>query len=445
MTLHEYAAALRKHWLVIVLLAALGAGAGWGASQLMPERFRAETSVMVIPARGDSTVELVQGSNYVQNLVQTYTLLARSPVVLQPVIDELELDETAARLAARTDVEAPLNTVVIEIGVTDATGAAAQETADAIAGQFTDAVAEVSPEGPDGQPAVRVAVIAPAREPLSPIAPNTRLNTVLGGGAGFVLGVLAALALRRFGTRLDSAEALQEAIGAVPVLGVVGRATQGGLVPALREHPSGRVSESARQTTAALKFVDMDRDRRVLLVSSSGAGEGKTSLSIGLALTLAEVGHRVLLVEADLRRPTIADATGLEGAVGLTSALVGDVTLAQAVQHWGHERLDVLTSGPKPPNPGQLLTSGRVRTLLEQARAAYEYVIVDTAPVLAVSDALWLAPAVDGAILVVRADRTRRDAVQRAIAALSGTPAPVLGAVLNGVALPRSPYDEPRG
>ncbi|MFP5251889.1 MAG: YveK family protein, partial [Actinomycetes bacterium] len=202
MTLHEYAAALRKHWLVIVLLAALGAGAGWGASQLMPERFRAETTVMIIPARGDSTTELVQGSNYVQSLVETYTVLARSPVVLEPVIEQMGLDETAARLAARTDVDAPLNTVVIEIGVSDASGERARDVADAIAVEFADAVAATSPEGADGEPAVRGSVIAPARTPLAAIAPNTRLNTVLGGGAGLVLGVLAALGLRLFGSRM---------------------------------------------------------------------------------------------------------------------------------------------------------------------------------------------------------------------------------------------------
>ncbi|WP_072313815.1 polysaccharide biosynthesis tyrosine autokinase [Agrococcus sp. Marseille-P2731] len=441
MTLHEYVTALLKHWLIIVVLGTLGAIAGYGASQLMDERFRAETTVMISPARGDSTSELVQGSNYVQGLVQTYAVLARSPIVLQPVIDDLGLEETAPRLAARTDVEAPLNTMVLEIGVTDATPEGARLAADAIAAEFTDAVADTSPEGVDGQPAVRVSVISPARAPLSAIAPNTRMNTVAGGGAGLALGVLAALALRRFGSRIGSVEELEEAVDA-PVLGSIGRAGGGGPIAALRQHPSGSIAESVRQTTAALKYVDMDDAHRVLIVSSAGAGEGKSSTSLGLALTLAEVGSRVLLVEADLRRPSIAHMTGVEGAVGLTTILVGDATLAEATQVWGSERLRVLPSGPKPPNPGQLLTSARMRSLLEAARAEYEYVIIDTPPVVSVSDALWLAPAADAALLVARADRTRRDVLRRAIVAFDGTPAPVLGVVLNGVALARSPYDE---
>ena len=163
MTLHEYVSALLKHWVAIVLLAALGAGAGYAASQFIPDRYRAETSVMIVPARGDSTSELVQGANYVQSLVETYAVLVRSPIVLEPVIENRGLQETAAQLAARMDVNAPLDTVVIEIGVSDASGETAAQVADAVAAEFADAVADSSPEGPDGQPAVRVSVIAPAR------------------------------------------------------------------------------------------------------------------------------------------------------------------------------------------------------------------------------------------------------------------------------------------
>lgn len=441
MTLHEYAMALLKHWLVIVVLALLGVGAGYGISQLMDERFRAETTVMIIPARGDNTSELVQGSSYVQSLVETYTVLTRSPVVLEPVIERLGLRESAAALASRMDVDAPLDTVVIEIGVSDATGADAAEAADAIAAEFAIAVADTSPRGADGEPAVRVSVIAPARIPTVPFAPNTRLNMMLGAGVGIVTGVLIALALRRFGGRVSDVEDLHDATAA-PVLGAIGRAGSQGVVVAIREHPSGRIAETVRQTAAALKFIDMDAEHQVLVVTSAAAGEGKSSTSLGLALTLAEVGSRVLLIEADLRRPSIAVQTGLEGAVGLTTVLVGDATLGDATQAWGHERLHVLPSGPKPPDPARLLTSNRLRSLFELARSSYDLIIVDSPPVLAVSDALWLAAVSDASILVVRAEKSRRDRIRKALAAMDGTPAPVLGIVLNNAALPKSPYDD---
>lgn len=439
MTLHDYVKALTKHWLVIVLLIFLGAGAGYGFSQLLDERFRSETTVMISPARGDSAAELVQGSSYVQSLVDTYAVLARSPVVLQPVIDELGLTESTTQLAARTDVNAPLDTVVIQIGVTDASPESAAEIADAIATEFALAVAATSPEDADGDAAVRVSVIAPARLPVAAVSPNTRLNTLVGGGIGGGLGVLAALALRRFGSRISTAADVQDGVD-LPVLGSVGKAGGKGLVAALRENPSGRVAESVRQAAAALKFVDMDQERRVLMVTSAAAGEGKSAIATGLALTLADVGHRVLLIEADLRRPSISTTTGLNASVGLTSVLVGDAQLGEATQLWGNERLHVLTSGPLPPDPGHLLTSDRMRGLVAQARKEYEYVVIDATPSLAVSDALWIAPSIDGTILVVRADRSKRDQIRRAAAALAASPAPTIGVVLNGVTLERSPY-----
>lgn len=449
MTLHDYLTALRKHWIVVVLLAAIGAAAGFGYSQFLPDQYRAQASVIVIPVRGDNTSELVQGSNYVQNLVQTYTVLATSPAVLDPVIEELELDETPTRLANRVDVSAPLNTVVIEIGVTDASPEGAQETADAIASQLAVAVGEFSPTGSDNRPAVRIETIAPAQLPRNPVAPNTRMNTVIGGAAGLACGVVAALLMRRFGSRLGSRADIAEATEQ-PLLGEVLEAPGGReLASTILARPDSRVAESLRQLAASLKFLEVDDQRRVILMTSAASSEGKSSVSLALALTLAEVGHRVLYLEADLRRPTAARYTQLEGSVGLTTVLIGDSTLEDAVQEWGHPNLRVLTSGVLPPNPGELVASGQLHAIIRQAREDYEYVIVDTAPVLSVSDALWLAPEVDSVLFVVRAGSTKPESLQAALTALGSTHQSHLGIVLNGVRKSdKSPYyaqDDRRG
>lgn len=441
MTLHDYLTALRKHWIVVVLLAAIGAAAGFGYSQFLPDQYRAQASVIVIPVRGDNTSELVQGSNYVQNLVQTYTVLATSPAVLDPVIEELEIDETPTRLANRVDVSAPLNTVVIEIGVTDATPDGAQSTADAIAAELAVAVGEFSPTGSDDRPAVRIDTIAPAQLPRNPVAPNTRMNTVIGGAVGLACGVVTALLLRRFGSRLTSRTDIAEATEQ-PLLGEVLEAPGGReLASTILARPDSRVAESLRQLAASLKFLEVDDQRRVILMTSAASSEGKSSVSLALALTLAEVGHRVLYLEADLRRPTAARYTQLEGSVGLTTVLIGDSTLEDAVQEWGHPNLRVLTSGVLPPNPGELVASGQLHAIIRQAREDYEYVIVDTAPVLSVSDALWLAPEVDSVLFVVRAGATKRESLQSALTALGSTHQSHLGIVLNGVRKSdKSPY-----
>ena len=441
MTLHDYAMALRKHWLIIIVLAVLGGGAAFAYSQVLPEQYRSESSVVVIPVRGDNTTELVQGSNYVQNLVQTYTVLATSPVVLNAVIQDLGLDETANRLARRVTAEAPLNTVIINISVTDSSPKGAQRTANAIASELAKTVGRLSPQGTDDQPAVRVETIAPAPLVSIPIAPNTRLNMALGALGGLAVGVAYALVRRRFGSRMQSAADVMDVTN-LPVLGEVFSTADGRSVAAnVRSNPDGRVAESLRQVAAGFKFVDVDGDRKVLMVTSGSPGEGKSSVSLSLALTLAEAGHSVLYLEADLRRASAESFTQLEGSVGLTTVLVGDTTLAEAAQKWGIEGLHVLTSGTLPPNPGQLLSSGRLSDVIGEARESYDFVIVDTAPVLSVSDTLWLSPIVDGVLLVIRMNKTKRDELRKSIAALESTRVAILGAVLND-AKPdsKSPY-----
>ncbi|WP_017204647.1 polysaccharide biosynthesis tyrosine autokinase [Microbacterium algeriense] len=441
MTLQDYFQSLRSHWVVIIVLMLLGGGAAYGYSQLVDPEYRAEAQVMVIPTRGESTSELLQGSNYVQSLVQTYTLLVVSPTVLDPVIEEVGLDETPNRLARRVDVNVPLNTVVIEIGVTDTSGESAQETANAIASELAVAVGNVSPLGADEKPAVRIETISPARTPTVPISPNTRNNVALGVAAGLVAGVVFAILRRRFATRVATAGALEE-ITEVPLLGEIPEAADNQtLARIIRAQPDGRVAEAMRQVSASLKFVDVDKNRRVILVTSCSAQEGKSSVGLGLALTLAEGGRSVLFIEADLRRPSTARYTQLEGSVGLTTVLIGDIELDEAVQQWGRPGLDILTAGAQPPNPGQLLSSGELHRVVDEAREKYDYVILDTAPVLSVSDALWLSTMADGTLFVVRANRTKGTDLARALSSLESTRTPVVGIVLNGVrGAAKNPY-----
>lgn len=433
MTLQDYIDALRRQWIVIVALTIIGAGAAFGYSRTLPPEYSSTAAVMVIPQRGDSTNELVQGSSYVQSLVQTYAVLASSPLVLTPVIDDLELDETATQLAKRVSVVNTLNTVVIEISVTDTDKERAQETAAAITDSLIGAVAEVSPSDAEGAPAVRLETIAPAREPQAPIGPNTRLFAIIGAAIGFGLSVAYALFRRVLGTRISERSDIA-AVTDAPVIGeiVAWRRTYTILSTMLRSRDS-RSAESFRALAANLKYVAVDRDLQVVMMTSSAPHEGKSSVSIGLAAALAESNHDVLLIDADLRRSSVATALQLEGAVGVTSILVGDVTFDEAVQHSEAMNIDIIAGGATAPNPGQLITSHRLRELVAEARERYEYVIVDSAPALVVSDALWLADLSDGVLVVARSGRTRRKQISAVLSTLKSTKKDVVGIVLNAV------------
>jgi len=444
MTLQDYLEALRRQWIVIVALTVIGAGAAFGYARTLPPEYSSTAAVMVIPQRGDSTNELVQGSSYVQSLVQTYAVLASSPLVLTPVIDELDLDETATQLAKRVSVVNTLNTVVIEISVTDEDPERAQETAAAITDSLISAVAEVSPSDAENNPAVRLETIAPARMPQAPIGPNTRLYAMIGAAIGLALSVAYALFRRALGTRV-SERADISAVTDAPVLGeiVAWRRNYTILSTMLRSRDS-RSAESFRALAANLKYVAVDRDLQVVMMTSSAPHEGKSSVSIGLAAALAESGHGVVVIDADLRRSSVATQLQLEGAVGVTSILVGDATFDEAVQHSESMNFDIIAGGSPAPNPGQLITSHRLRDIVEEARSRYEYVIVDSAPALVVSDALRLADLADGVLVVARSGRTRRKQIAAVLATLKSTHKDVVGIVLNAVKRnERGPYYVP--
>ncbi|MCR2814120.1 polysaccharide biosynthesis tyrosine autokinase [Microbacterium sp. zg.Y1090] len=431
MTAVDYFRSLRRRWVVIVVLTVLGGLAGFAYASTQTETFRAQAAVVVIPTRGDSTMELVQGSNYVQGLVQTYAVVATSPAVLGPVIEELELDTTPRALAGRITVDSPLDTTVLEIAATGADPEMTANIANAVADQLADAVEDLAPQTQTSGPAVRVETISEAVAPRAPIAPNTRLIAIAGALAGFVLGVVYAVLRQLLATRLTSREDVA-AVTDMPILGEVSAAGGTSLPAAVRDSAVSAAAESVRGIAAGLRFANIDGDAKVILITSAVSGEGKSSIALATALILAEQGQRTLLIDADLRRGSIATLTGLEGGVGVTTVLLGDATEDEALHQWGSPSLRIMTSGTIPPNPGQLLASDHLRDLISAARERFDVVIVDSPPVLAVSDPMWLAPIVDGIVVIARYRYTKRDELVRALGELESTRARVFGLVLNG-------------
>ncbi len=443
MTLHDYFSALRKRWALLLILTIVGAGVGYGYGTLQTDTFRAQASVVIVPARGDTTSELVQGSNYVQGLVATYTVVATSPIVLDRVIASLGLDTTSRDLARIVSVSSPLDTTVLQIAVTGADPRKITLIANAVATELAAAVENLAPQTTSSAPAVRVEPISPASEPNAPIAPNTRLLALMGALIGLLLAAVTAVLRQMLTTRIVSRADVGE-VTDIAVLGQIPANTTGSPLPiAVRDTNSGSLAEAIRAVAASLRFANVDGAAKVVLVTSPEAGDGKSSVALALAMIAAEQDQRVLLIDADLRRGTVAELTGLESAVGLTTVLLGDVTVADATEVWGSSGLRVLTNGATPPNPGQLLASGHLRQLLAEVREEFDLIVVDSPPVLAVSDALWLAPAVEGIIVVARSRRTKREALGRTLAELEATRTRTMGIVLNDVKrIASSPYYE---
>lgn len=197
--------------------------------------------------------------------------------------------------------------------------------------------------------------------------------------------------------------------------------------------PSSPVSEQYRTIRTNIQFASsVDRKLQTLVVTSSGPSEGKSTTSANLAVVFAKSGQRVLLVDADMRKPTVFKTFQLTNEVGLSTVLSTGKNVGGAAQQTSVENLSVLTSGPKPPNPSELLGSMRMDQVINEARNLYDIVIFDMPPVVAVTDAQIMASKVDGTLLVIRENVTKKESVTKAKELLHLVNARVLGVVYNG-------------
>ncbi|AZB44669.1 polysaccharide biosynthesis tyrosine autokinase [Bacillus sp. FJAT-42376] len=205
--------------------------------------------------------------------------------------------------------------------------------------------------------------------------------------------------------------------------------------------PKSTIAEEYRTIRTNIQFSSIEKDIRTAIVTSSGPEEGKSTTIANLAIVFAQQGKKVLLVDADLRRPTMHLTFSLDNRTGVTNVLTRQATLQQGVRHTEQENLDVLPSGPIPPNPSELLASKMMKTVLEEALTIYDLILFDTPPVLAVTDAQVLANLVDGAILVTDRGKTQIEHAKKAKEQLQNAQAKLLGVILNNKKRNKSKYE----
>jgi non-specific protein-tyrosine kinase len=279
-------------------------------------------------------------------------------------------------------------------------------------------------------------IVRAARVPESPATPKPVRNSLAALGLGLVVGSMAAFVRENFDDSVRSKKQLNQAVG-LPVLGLIPAVAGGGsdlgssakLVSG--DSPAG---EAFRTLRTSLQLLGVDRPIGSLQITSPLAGEGKTSIVSGLGIMLAATGQRVVLVDSDLRRPRLHAVFGFANDVGLTSAFVGDVEISAAVRQVpGEQSLFLLPSGPVPTNPSELLSSKRMAELLFALQGEFDMIVVDSAPVLPVTDATLLAAWVEATLLVARADITTERQLAEAVEQLQRVEANLIGTVLNGV------------
>ncbi|PUB27777.1 capsular exopolysaccharide synthesis family protein [Promicromonospora sp. AC04] len=434
MEANEYLNVLRKRWVTVVATVVAAVIAAVVILLTMTPMYRASSQVYVAVGGGTSLNEMIEGNNFTVRKVKSYAELITSPRVLEPVIESLGLDDSVTSLAGRVQAEQPAETVLITITVADSSPDLAARTADGIAESLAVVVPELERSAGDTAASVTISTVRDATVPSRPVSPNTAVVLTLGLFLGAFLGVGLAFLREMLDTKIRSQSDVQKLTDA-SVIGVINFDEDVAEHPLIvQESPHAPRAEAFRRLRTNLQFLEVGGGPRVFVITSALPGEGKSTTSINLAITLADAGSRVLLIDADLRRPSVSGYLGLEGSVGLTTVLIGRVRHEDAIQPWGTSNLHVLPSGQVPPNPSELLGSQSMAALLAELADAYDVVIADTAPLLPVTDGAILAKMTGGAVVVVGAGITHRPQLTEALGALDTVGARVLGVVVNRVA-----------
>jgi succinoglycan biosynthesis transport protein ExoP len=432
--LADYLEILRRRWLIVVIIALTALALASAVTLVMPKKYTATTRLFIAVAGGESVTDLAQGSNFAEKQMSSYAEVATSPRVLGPVIQQLGLPTTPKELSESVEATVPVNTVILEISVTDLEPARAAQIANAVGRALANAASELSPAKQDGTKTVVATTFAEAEVPDKPSSPKILQNLGLGLTMGLLLGLGVAVLRHVLDTKVRNENDVR-ALTESPILGVVAYDQEVSSHPViLRDQPLAAPSEAIRRLRTNLQFIDIANRPKSIVISSSIPGEGKSTIAINLAVSLADSGSRVILVDADLRRPSVAEYLGIEGGVGLTTVLIGRAEVDDVVQPLGKTSLDLLPAGQIPPNPSELLGSVAMADLLEQLSGSYDMVLLDSPPLLPVTDAVVLSNLAGGALVVVGADRIHRPQLQQSLESLETAGAHLFGIVMNKIA-----------
>jgi succinoglycan biosynthesis transport protein ExoP len=431
--LKDYIRVIRKRWQIIVAVMLVVLAGAALATALSPKSYEATTRLFVSTSGGGDSSALLSGSNFTQQRVKSYADVITTPNVLNPVISTLKLNTTAAKLGSQITATVPLDTVLIEVAVQDPDPRVAAEVADAVGKQFTKTVADLEPVTKGQSSPVKVTVVSAPTVPVTPISPKPTRNLALGVVLGLLLGLGLALLRDLLDTTIKSEKDCSEVTDAT-VIGSIAFDTDAAKNPLIvQSDPHSPRAEAFRTLRTNLQFVDAANHPRSIVFTSSVPGEGKTTTTANLAITMAAGGARICVVEGDLRRPRLLDYMGMDGAVGLTNVLIGQAGLGEVLQQFADSSVYVLGAGSIPPNPSELLGSAAMVDTLRELEARFDAVIIDTPPLLPVTDAAVLSTIAGGTVVVVGAGRVDRDHLTKSLQSLETVKGRVLGLVLNMV------------
>ena len=434
MRLNEYFIVVRKRIVLFLAILVASVLAAFSVTALTTPTYESTTRLFISTSANDSASDLLTGNSFTQQRVKSYADIVTSPAVLDSVVAELSLQSLADKLPGQISASVPLNTVILEITVTDTSPYRAASIANSVASSLENVVTNLETIDPTVASPVKLSVIQPGEAAKSPAAPRPLLNLALGGLIGLALGFGAALLRESLDLRIRSVEDVPEKDGSINVLGGIvfdPNAESNPLI--VHTSPKSTRAEAFRQLRTNIQFIEVAEKRKSIVITSSIPSEGKTSTIANLAIAMADTGAKVLLIDCDLRKPKMHKYFSIEGAVGLTNLLIGQVKPNDVIQRWGRKNLDLLPAGQVPPNPSELLGSEAMKKFLAKAEKDYDVVLLDSAPLLPVTDAAILSKLTGGVAVVVGVGKTTKPQLTAALGHVEAVGGRVLGFVMNKI------------
>lgn len=431
MTLRDFLKLTRRRVGTILACVLLGAAAACALLVLLPSHYTSHATAYVRvavskSASADSNAYF-NASQLAAQKVKAFVPLFSSETVAQAVITQLGLPMTPDELAADVRASNAADSLTIEVAATGSSAEQSRQIADAVVNQAAVQVRRL--EGASSP--VQVVMMTPASLSQAEKSPSSPKYLAAGILAGLILGYGIAFTRQRFDTRLRTAEDVAERFDA-PILAVLPQSKAIARTEAASDGDF-HSAESLRKLRTNLRYANVDRQARVILVTSPLQGDGKSSVASSLARVMAAAGDDVVLVDADLRRPSVSETFGLRGPLGLLQVLIGAADPESTLRTTQIEGLSVLPTFDTPPNPSELLGSDRMAGLVKHL-SRDRIVILDAPPVLPVTDAVVLAHLADAVVMVASAGRTRTEQLDHALEAVERGDGEVAGVVLNRAA-----------
>ena len=428
MNLQDFIKLVRSRWVTVLVTMLVTVLAAILYTVTKTPLYQASTRLFV-STNASSVSELYQGNRLSQDRVLSYTQLVTGETLAGRTIEKLNLDVSPKALSSRITATAKPDTVLIDVKVLDESPVRARDIANALSDEFVIMVRELETPRPGAEPDARVIVEQRASIPSRPSVPNPQRNVAAGLFGGLLMGIGLAIVRDRLDNTVKRRETLEE-ITEVGLAGSIPLAKECQKDPAVSfDKSNSLIAESFRKLRTNLQFLNVDHPPRVIVIASSTPNEGKTTTAINIALALAEAEYNVILVDGDMRRPSLAKYLDLLGSVGFSTVLSGQASLPEVIQNTKYPHLSVMTAGTAPPNPSELLGSLAAKKILNELRQRFDYVIIDSSPILAVTDGAILAANCDGALIMSRFGVTKREQLTHAVGTLRTVGATLLGSV----------------